>query len=115
MKALVAVELQLRSDSLFLLLHCQPDRIQNKIDCLPGGRVVGHNAVVVQITDHGQMQYTFLGVDIRNICDPFAVRSVSMELPFQQIMNRAISFKTQLFFYLPMAHPRLYHLFNYRR
>ena len=30
-------------------------------------------------------------------------------------MNRAISFKTQLFFYLPMAHPRLYHLFNYRR
>ena len=28
MKALVAVELQLRSDSLFLLLHCQPDRVQ---------------------------------------------------------------------------------------
>lgn len=84
-ESLVAVELQLRGDFLSLFLHSQPDRVQNKIYRLLCCSLVGHDAVVIQIPDHGQIQHPLLGVDIRNICDPFAVRSVSMELPFQQI------------------------------
>ena len=47
LKALVAVELQLRSDLLFLFLHCEPYCVQYQADCLLCGRLVGHNAVVV--------------------------------------------------------------------
>ena len=82
LKALVAVELQLRSDSLFLFLHCQPDRVQNKIAGLPGCCLIGHDAVVIQITDHRQIQHTLLGLDIGYIRYPFYVRLISTELLF---------------------------------
>ena len=85
MKALVAVELQLRSDFLSLVLHSQPDRVQDEVHCLLCSGLVGHDAVVIQIQDHGQVQYTLFGVDVGNICDPLAVWSVSPELPLQQI------------------------------
>ena len=86
MKALVAVELQLRSDSLFLFLHCQSDRVQDKVDCLLCSCLVGYDAVVIKISDHGQVQHTFLGVDIGNIRDPFGIWSICPKLPIQQIL-----------------------------
>ena len=86
MKALVAVELQLRSDFLSLFLHGQPDRVQDEVYRLLCGSLVGHDAVVVQIPDHGQIQHALFGVDVGNIRNPLAVRSVSPELPFQQIV-----------------------------
>jgi len=86
LKVLVAVELQLRSDSLFLLLHCQPNRVQDKINRLLRGCLVGHDTVVIQIPDHRQIQYTFLGLYIGNICNPFAVGTACVKLPFQQIL-----------------------------
>ena len=67
MKALVAVELQLRSDSLFLLLHGQADGVQNQIYRLLCSGFVSDNGIVIEIPDHGQAQY---GVDIISLdCD----------------------------------------------
>ena len=86
LKALVAVELQLRSDSLFLFLHRQPDRIQHKIDRLSGRCLVSYNAVVIQIPDYGQIQYTLLRMDVGDVRDPFCIRPVCPELSVQQIL-----------------------------
>lgn len=86
LKALVAVELQLRSDSLFLFFHRQPDRIQHKIDRLSGRCLVSYNAVVIQIPDYGQIQYTLLRMDVGDVRDPFCIRPVCPELSVQQIL-----------------------------
>ena len=85
LKALVAVKLQLRSDSLFLFLHRQPDRIQHKIDRLSGRCLVSYNAVVIQIPDYGQIQYTLLRMDVGDVRDPFCIRPVCPELSVQQM------------------------------
>ena len=37
--------------------------------------LVGDNAVVVKVPDHGQVQYALLGVDVGNVRHPFAVGS----------------------------------------
>ena len=86
LKALVAVELQLRSDSLFLFLHRQPDRIQYKIDRLSGRCPVSCNAIVIQIPNHGQIQYTLFRMDVGDVRDPFHIRPVCLELSVQQIL-----------------------------
>lgn len=85
LKALVAVELQLRSDPLFLFLHCQADGVQDQIHRLPCPGLVGHNAVVVEIADHGQVQYTFSCMDVRDVRDPFAVYPVCVKISIQKI------------------------------
>lgn len=83
LKALVSVELQLLSDSLFLFFHRQPDRIQYKIDRLPRRCLVSYNAIVIQIPDYGQIQYTPLRMDVRDVRDPFRIRSVRPKLSVQ--------------------------------
>lgn len=85
MKALVAVELQLRSDPLFLLLHSQMNGVQNQIHRLLGASLVGHNSVVIKVPDHRQVQYALVGVDVGYICYPFAVELVGMKFSVQQI------------------------------
>ena len=60
----------------FSPFHCQPNYIQNKIHCLLCGWLICYNAVIIQISDHRQLKYTFFGLDIGNICNPFAVGSV---------------------------------------
>ena len=79
------MELQLRSDPLFLALHCQADGVQNQIHRLLCSGFVGHDAVVVEVPDHGQVQYTLLGVDVGDVRYPFAVGLVRMKLPVEQI------------------------------
>ncbi len=64
---MVAVELQLRSDFLFLLLHCQTNGVQNQIHRLFRSSFVGHNAVVIEIPDYGQVQHALFGVDIKDV------------------------------------------------
>ena len=73
MKALVAVELQLRSDPLFLTLHGQANGVQNQIDCLLCCSFVSYDAVVVEVPDHRQVQYALIGVDIRDVRYPFVL------------------------------------------
>lgn len=82
----VAVELQLLSDLLFYLLHGKMNGIQYQIHCLFRSGFVSHNAIVIEIADHGQIQYTLLGANVGDVRDPFAVGSVRMELPVQQIL-----------------------------
>ena len=81
LKALVAVELQLLSGPLFLLFHCQMNGIQDQIHRLPGAGFVGYNAVVIEIPDHGQIQHALLGMDVGDICYPFAVGLIRMKIP----------------------------------
>ena len=83
---MVAVELQLRSDLLFPLLHGQTNGVQNQIHRLFRSGFVGHNAVVIEVPDHGQVQYALLGVDVRDVRYPFAVGLVCVKVPVQQIL-----------------------------
>ena len=48
--------------------------------------LVCHDTVIVQIPDHRQVQYTFFGLDIGNVCNPFAIWFVSKELSVEQIL-----------------------------
>ena len=85
MKALVAVELQLRSGLLFYLLHSKMNGIQHQVHGLFCSGFVSHNGVVIEIPDHGQIQDTLLGVDVGDVRYPFAVGPVRMKLPVQKI------------------------------
>ena len=75
------MELQLRSDLLFLLLHCQTNGVQNQIHRLFRSGFVSYNAVVIEVPDHGQVQHALLGVDVRDVCYPFAVGFIRMKVP----------------------------------
>ena len=83
MKALVTVELQLSGDLLFSLSRLY--RIKYKADRLLCTGFVCNNAVVIQITDDGQVQYTLRGVNIRNIRRPLQVRSVCVKVLIPKI------------------------------
>ena len=85
LEPLVAVELQLCGNLLFLILHRRANGIQHQIYGLPGGCPVSNNAVVIQVSDYREIQRTFHSLDIRDICYPFFVWTVSLELAVQQI------------------------------
>lgn len=58
------MELQLCSDLLFLFTLRKANGIQNKIDRLFCAGFVGCNAIIVKISNHGQIQNTLFGVDV---------------------------------------------------
>ena len=70
LKALVAVELQLRSGPLFLPLHGQTNGVQNQVHRLLRCSFISYDAVVIEVPDHGQVQHALLGVDVRDIRYP---------------------------------------------
>ena len=82
---MAAVELQLCSAPLFLFTHRQTNGIQYQIDCLLCIGLVGNDTVIIKIPDHGKIQHALLCVEVRNICYPFAVRSVRVKLTVQQV------------------------------
>lgn len=86
LKFLIVVERQLRSDTLFLQLHCQAVSIQNQIHRLLGSGLVDQDTVVIDIPEHGQVQYALFGVDVRDICYPFVVGSTRMKISVEQIL-----------------------------
>ena len=45
--------------------------------------LISHDAVVIEIPDHGQIQYPLLRLDVRNICYPFAIGPVCVKLPVE--------------------------------
>ena len=55
LEPLVAVEVELRSDPFFLPLYCQSNGVQHQIYSLLCSGLVGHDAVVVEIPDYGQI------------------------------------------------------------
>ena len=57
MKALVAVEVQLRSDPLFLFAHSKADRVQHKVNRLFCASLISDNAVIYRI-DPGSLTDT---------------------------------------------------------
>ncbi len=85
LKALVAVEPQLRGGLLLFFTHCLADGAQNRIRRWLCCSLEGYNAVVIQIPDHGQVQYALPGVDAGDVRSPFAVGSVRVKVPVKQI------------------------------
>lgn len=81
---LVAVELQLLSDFLFLL-HGKSDGFQHKIHTLTCSYFVRDNTIVKQIPDYRQIKNSLTCVDIRNARDPFVVRLIGLKLFVQQV------------------------------
>ena len=79
------MELQLRSDPLFLSFHSQADGVQYQVDSLMCFCLVSHDAVFIEIPDHGQVQYSLLCMDVRDVCYPFAVRSVCAKISVQNV------------------------------
>ena len=78
MKALVTVEVQLCSD-LFFSLGCL-NGIQHKIDVLFRACFVCNNAVVIEITNNGEIEEALSGSDVRNICYPFLIGTLSRKV-----------------------------------
>ena len=60
-------------------------RMVSKIHRLLCSGLVDHDAVVVEIPDYGQISYALLCVEVGNIRYQFAVGSVRIELPVEQI------------------------------
>ncbi len=77
------MELQLCSDLLFSL--SQAKRVCNEFRSLPDRRLVRDNAVVVEVSDDGQIKNSFTGLDVRDIGYPFLIRTLCPEVPVQEI------------------------------
>ena len=90
------MELQLHSDLLFLLLHGQTNGAQDQVHRLLGAGFVGHNAVIIEIPDHGQVKDALAGMDVGNIRDPLCVGTVSVELPVEQVFILGDTFRASV-------------------
>ena len=51
-----------------------------------GSRLVGHNTAVVKVSNHGQVEDPFAGMDIRNIRYPFFIGRICSEVSIEQIL-----------------------------
>ena len=71
MESLVTVELQLRSGLLFSFGHAQ--RIGNRLRGLPRACFIRHDAVVVEVANHGQIQHPLAGLDVGNVRYPLLI------------------------------------------
>ena len=49
------------------------------------GGFVGHNAVVVEVPDHRQIEDALAGLDVRDVCHPLGIGLVRMKLPAKQV------------------------------
>ena len=70
-----------------MLARCTeiPGRCEAATPQLSSG-LISHDAVVIEIPDHGQIQDTLLGVDVRDVRYPFAVGPVCVKFSVQQIL-----------------------------
>ena len=68
-----------------LLLHRQADGIQDQIYGLGFCRFISYDAVIIKVPDHGQIEDTLSGVNVRDICNPFGVWPVCIEIPVEQV------------------------------
>ena len=76
-------EPRLRGGSLFF--HRRPDCVRDQVHGLSACCLLSCNAVVVQISEHGQIQHALLCSGVQTICDPFCVRPFCPKLTIQQI------------------------------
>ena len=81
LKSLVAVEMEFCSNLLLLFLHCKADGVQNQIHRLLCSGLISHDTVVVEVADHGQIQYALPDMNIEMsvihlLLDRFAWKSL---------------------------------------
>lgn len=71
-------------------LSFSPAALQDECYPVPDGSLmcfglVGDDAIVIEIPDHGKIQYALPGMDVRDVRYPFPVGPVRMKLSVQQI------------------------------
>ena len=59
--------------------------VQNQIHRLLCPGLTGHDVVVLEAPNYGQVQYVLLGVDVGDVRYPFAVGSACVKLSVEQI------------------------------
>ncbi len=84
-KKRAAAELHLHSDLLFLLFYRQADGIQDQIYGLGFCRFISYNTVIIKVANHGQIEDSLACVYVGDICDPFGIWPVCMEIPVEQV------------------------------
>ena len=62
------------------------DGVQDQVHRLLRCSFISYDAIVIEVPDHGQVQYALLGMNVGDVRDPFAVGPVRMELPVQKIL-----------------------------
>lgn len=92
------MELQLCSDLFFSLGSF--NGIQHQIYVLLCAGSVGNNAVVIKVTNDGQIEKALSGSDVRNICYPLLVRSLGCKVAIEQIR---IAMKIFSVLYIPFS------------
>ena len=53
----------------------------DKLIYLMGGCLVGYDAVVIEIPDHGYVKDSFSGMDVRNICNLLGIGPLCLGPP----------------------------------
>ena len=81
------MELQLCGDRLFFSLHGKANGVQYKVHGLLCSSLVGNNAVIIEIPDYRQIQHTFFGLDVGDVCHPFGIGLVRVKQIFSFILN----------------------------
>lgn len=64
----------------------QTDGVQDQIHRLVDPGFVGHDAVVKEVPDHGQVQHTLPNLNVGDVRHPLAVGHVRMEFSVEQIL-----------------------------
>jgi len=85
LKTLVAVEVQLCSD--FLFLHSIFNSIKDKVNRLLCPGLVCDNTIIIEISDHGQIQDTLASMDVGYIRNPFCIWFICLEIAIEQIFK----------------------------
>ena len=68
-----------------LLLHRQADGIQDQTYSLGFCRFISYNTVIIKVPYHGQIENALACVNVRDICNPFGVWPVCVEVPVEQV------------------------------
>ena len=68
-----------------LLLHHQADGIQDQAYGLGCCRLISCDAIIIKVSDYGQIEGSLACVYVGDICGPFGVWPVRMEIPVEQV------------------------------
>lgn len=85
MESLVTVELQLRSGLFFSFRHS--DRIGHQLYRLTCACFIRHDALIVEGTDHGQVQHPLIGLDIGDVRHLLLVGTLCVEIQVQILLR----------------------------
>ena len=70
---------------IWQLLKSALQHIRDLFEVRMAAQIVTDNFAIEQIKNWRQVELLVVHLELRNICDPFSIRLVCLEMPFQQI------------------------------